>query len=430
MFSDRVQINIRSGKGGDGHVSFRRELYVPNGGPDGGDGGDGGDVIFEVDPGISTLADFRHKRTYAAGDGKEGGKQRRHGKSGDDIVLKVPEGTIIRDLETGKIIADMSGKDNQRKIILHGGKGGIGNMHFATSVMQAPRYAKPGKPALERAVVLELKCMADVGLIGFPNVGKSTFLSRVTHAQPKIANYHFTTLHPNLGVVDFGDHQDGFVLADIPGLIENASKGEGLGHRFLQHIERTRYLIHVVDGAGIEGRDALSDIQTINEELAMYSEDLARKPQVIALNKMDLLPENARNAVAANLKDALKDDSLKVFCVSCATGEGLWDVLSYVREQLSLMPKGKVVYEPEYFPEDDLKQEELPFTVTRKKGEYYVEGPRIEKMLGYTNLESEKGFLFFQEFLRDNGINDELIKLGIEEGDTVHVCSFDFEYYD
>ena len=431
MFSDRVQINIRSGKGGDGHVSFRRELYVPNGGPDGGDGGNGGDVIFEVDPGISTLADFRHKRTYAAGDGKEGGKQRRHGKSGDDIVLKVPEGTIIRDLETGKIIADMSGSPGLRKTILHGGKGGIGNMHFATSVMQAPRYAKPGKPALERAVVLELKCMADVGLIGFPNVGKSTFLSRVTHAQPKIANYHFTTLHPNLGVVDFGDHQNGFVLADIPGLIENASQGEGLGHRFLQHIERTRYLIHVVDGAGIEGRDPYDDICTINHELSSYSPQLAEKPQVIALNKMDLLPEVERKRVSEELQERLGGDAgPRVFCVSCATSEGLWDVLSYVRGQLASMQQDRIVYESEFSPEDELIQDELPFTVTRKKGEFYIEGPRIEKMLGYTNLESEKGFLFFQDFLRDNGINDELIRLGVQEGDTVHVCSYDFEYYE
>ena len=430
MFSDRVQIVIRSGKGGDGHVSFRRELYVPNGGPDGGDGGDGGDVIFEIDPGMSTLADFRYNRTYSAGDGKEGGKQRRHGKSGEDIVLKVPEGTIIRDLETGKIIADMSGQGNERKVILHGGKGGIGNMHFATSVMQAPKYAKPGKPAIERTVILELKCMADVGLIGFPNVGKSTFLSKVTHAQPKIANYHFTTLHPNLGVVDFGDHEDGYVLADIPGLIENASKGEGLGHQFLQHIERTRYLIHVVDGSGIEGRDALEDIRTINAELASYSESLAQKPQVIALNKMDLLPQEAREAAVNNLREGLGDDDISIFPVSCATGEGLWDVLKFVRTELTKLPKDKIVYETEYDPEREMTEEELPFTVTREKDEYFVEGPRIEKMLGYTNLESEKGFLFFQNFLRDNGINDELIRLGINEGDTVHVCNIDFEYYE
>ena len=346
MFSDRVQIIIRSGRGGDGHVSFRREKYVPNGGPDGGDGGDGGDIIFEVDKGLSTLADFRHRRTYKAGDGKEGGKQRCHGKSGDDLVLKVPEGTIVRDLASGKVIADMSGEKGARQVILHGGKGGIGNMHFATSTMQAPRYAKPGQPAMELEVVLELKLMADVGLIGYPNVGKSTFLSRVTHAQPKIANYHFTTLQPNLGVVDFGDHEDGFVLADIPGLIENASKGEGLGHQFLQHIERTRFLIHVVDGASLEGRDPLDDIRTINKEMVEYAVALGEKPQVIALNKTDLLPEEDRAAVREKLQGELGEE-VPVFAVSCATGVGLWDVLNYVRSRLAQMPREAVVYEQE-----------------------------------------------------------------------------------
>ena len=427
MFSDRVQIIIRSGRGGDGHVSFRREKYVPNGGPDGGDGGDGGDIIFEVDKGLSTLADFRHRRTYKAGDGKEGGKQRCHGKSGDDLVLKVPEGTIVRDLASGKVIADMSGEKGARQVILHGGKGGIGNMHFATSTMQAPRYAKPGQPAMELEVVLELKLMADVGLIGYPNVGKSTFLARVTHAQPKIANYHFTTLQPTLGVVDFGDHEDGFVLADIPGLIENASKGEGLGHQFLQHIERTRFLIHVVDGASLEGRDPLDDIRTINREMAEYAASLSEKPQVIALNKTDLLPEEERSRVREQLQQELGED-VPVYAVSCATGEGLWDVLNYVRGRLAEMPREAVVYEQEFFPEEEMKREELPFTVTRKKGEYYIEGPRIEKMLGYTNLESEKGFLFFERFMRETGIEDELKALGVQEGDTVHVCDYLFEY--
>ncbi len=427
MFSDRVQIIIRSGKGGDGHVSFRREKYVPNGGPDGGDGGDGGDVVFEVDKGLTTLADFRHRRTYKAGDGKEGGKKRCHGKSGEDLVLHVPEGTLVRDLESGRIIADMSGEDNRRQVILHGGRGGIGNMHFATSTMQAPRYAKPGQPATELEVVLELKLMADVGLIGYPNVGKSTFLSRVTHARPKIANYHFTTLHPNLGVVDFGDHEDGFVLADIPGLIENASKGEGLGHQFLQHIERTRYLIHVVDGASLEGRHPIDDIRTINAEMAEYAGTLADKPQVIALNKMDLLPEEKRRQVVEELRAELEDEC-PVFSVSCASGEGLWDVLRFVRGQLAALPREAMVYEQEYFPEEEMSKEELPFTVTRRKGEFYVEGPRIEKMLGYTNLESEKGFLFFERFIRENGIEDELKSLGVQEGDTVHVCDYLFEY--
>ena len=269
MFADRAKIYIRSGKGGDGHVSFRRELYVPNGGPDGGDGGRGGDVIFEVDEGLNTLADYRHKRKFAAKDGEQGGKRRCHGKDAEDIILKVPEGTVVKEAESGKVIADMSG-ENRRQVILKGGKGGLGNQHFATSTMQIPKYAQPGQPAQELNVQLELKVIADVGLVGFPNVGKSTFLSRVTNANPKIANYHFTTLNPNLGVVDLGDGES-FVIADIPGLIEGASEGVGLGHEFLRHIERTKMMIHVVDAASSEGRDPVDDIYKINEELEAYN---------------------------------------------------------------------------------------------------------------------------------------------------------------
>ena len=281
MFADRAKILIRSGKGGDGHVSFRRELYVPNGGPDGGDGGRGGDVIFEVDEGLNTLYEYRHKRKFKAQDGEEGGKRRCHGKDGSDIILKVPEGTIIREAESGKVIADMSG-ENRRQVILQGGRGGAGNMHFATSTMQVPKYAQPGVPAQELEVLLELKVIADVGLVGFPNVGKSTFLSRVTNAQPKIANYHFTTLNPNLGVVDLPGAQ-GFVIADIPGLIEGASEGVGLGHEFLRHIERTRVLIHIVDAASTEGRDPVADIYAINKELEAYNEEIRRSLQPIRL---------------------------------------------------------------------------------------------------------------------------------------------------
>ena len=257
MFADRAKIYIRSGKGGDGHCSFRRELYVPDGGPDGGDGGRGGDVIFEIDKGLNTLADFRHKRKYVAPDGEQGGKRKCHGKDAEDIILKVPEGTVVREAETNKVIADMSG-ENVRQIVLKGGRGGMGNMHFATATMQAPKYAQPGKPSQELWVNLELKVIADVGLVGFPNVGKSTFLSRVTNAQPKIANYHFTTLSPNLGVVDLDDAK-GFVIADIPGLIEGASEGIGLGHEFLRHVERTKLMIHVVDAAGTEGPSSASN---------------------------------------------------------------------------------------------------------------------------------------------------------------------------
>mgnify|MGYP000108037608 FL=1 len=287
MFADRAKILIRSGKGGDGHVSFRRELFVPNGGPDGGDGGKGGDVIFEVDEGLNTLVDYRHRRKFSATDGEPGGKRRCHGGNGADIVLKVPEGTVIMDAASGKVIADMSG-DNRRQIILKGGKGGLGNQHFATATMQVPKYAQPGQPAKELYVDLELKVIADVGLVGFPNVGKSTFLSRVTNAQPKIANYHFTTLNPNLGVVDLPD-ANGFVIADIPGLIEGASEGVGLGHQFLRHIERTKLMIHVVDAAGTEGRDPVDDIYKINNELKAYNADIANRPQVIAANKIDAI---------------------------------------------------------------------------------------------------------------------------------------------
>ena len=286
MFADRATISIRSGKGGDGHVSFRRELYVPNGGPDGGDGGRGGDVIFEVDEGLNTLQDYRHRRKYAAKDGEPGGKKRCHGKDADDIVLKVPEGTVIKEAESGKVIADMSG-DNRRQVILKGGKGGLGNQHFATATMQIPKYAQPGQPAKELMVKLELKVIADVGLVGFPNVGKSTLLSRGTNAQPKIANYHFTTLNPNLGVVDL-EGANGFVIADIPGLIEGASEGIGLGHEFLRHIERTKMMIHVVDAAGSEGRDPVDDIHKINAELHAYNAEIASRPQVIAANRPDL----------------------------------------------------------------------------------------------------------------------------------------------
>lgn len=428
MFTDRAKIYIKSGKGGDGHVSFRRELYVPNGGPDGGDGGEGGDVIFEVDEGLNTLADYRHKRKYTAQDGEQGGKKRCHGKSAEDIVLKVPEGTVIKEAETNKVIADMSG-ENRRQIVLKGGKGGLGNMHFATSTMQVPKYAQPGKPGQELFVTLELKVIADVGLIGFPNVGKSTLLSRVTNAQPKIANYHFTTLNPNLGVVDFNDGEGGFVMADIPGLIEGASEGVGLGHEFLRHIERTKLMIHVVDAAGIEGRDPIEDIYKINKELEEYNEEIARRPQVIAANKTDLIYPGDEEDPVERLKKEFEPKGIKVFPISGATGQGMKELLYYVREQLKTLDQKPVIFEQEYFPEDELINIDLPYSVEVTEEEYVVEGPKIEKMLGYTNLDSEKGFAFFQKFLKDAGILDELEKAGIQEGDTVRMYGLKFDYY-
>ena len=412
MFADRAKILIRSGKGGDGHVSFRRELYVPNGGPDGGDGGRGGDVIFEVDEGLNTLYEYRHKRKFKAQDGEEGGKRRCHGKDGSDIILKVPEGTIIREAESGKVIADMSG-ENRRQVILQGGRGGAGNMHFATSTMQVPKYAQPGVPAQELEVLLELKVIADVGLVGFPNVGKSTFLSRVTNAQPKIANYHFTTLNPNLGVVDL-QGAPGFVIADIPGLIEGASEGVGLGHEFLRHIERTRVLIHIVDAASTEGRDPVADIYAINKELEAYNEEIAARPQVIAANKTDVLGDNEEPI--QRLKDEFEPQGIKVFPISAVAGKGLKELLYYVRELLDQAPQEAIVFEQEYFPGEELVYENLPYTVTKseeEEGVFIVEGPRIEKMLGYTNLDSEKGFAFFQNFLKNTGILKELEEAGI-----------------
>ena len=425
MFADRAKITIRSGKGGNGHCSFRRELYVANGGPDGGDGGKGGDLIFEVDEGLNTLIDYRHKRKYAAGDGEEGGKRRCHGKDGKDIVLKVPRGTVIKEYKTGKVIADMSG-DNRRQVVLKGGKGGLGNQHFATATMQVPKYAQPGKPAMELEVLLELKVIADVGLIGFPNVGKSTLLSRVTNAEPKIANYHFTTLNPNLGVVDL-EGTKGFVIADIPGLIEGASGGVGLGHEFLRHIERTKMMIHVVDAAGTEGRDPVDDIYKINAELAAYNPDIAKRPQVIAANKIDLIYQE--DDPIKRLKDEFEPQGIPVFAISGVSGQGMKELLYYVSQQLEQMDTEPIVFEQEYFPEEELIYENLPYSVTVEDGMYVVEGPKIEKMLGYTNLDSEKGFAFFQRFLKESGILNDLEQAGIEEGDTVKMYGLQFDYY-
>jgi len=429
MFADRAKIFIRSGKGGDGHVSFRRELYVPNGGPDGGDGGRGGDVIFEVDEGLNTLYDYRHKRKFSAQNGEEGGKRRCHGKNGEDIILKVPAGTIIREAESGKVIADMSG-GNTRQTILTGGKGGLGNQHFATATMQVPKYAQPGQPAQELFVTLELKVIADVGLVGFPNVGKSTLLSRVTNARPKIANYHFTTLNPNLGVVDL-EGGKGFVIADIPGLIEGASEGVGLGHEFLRHIERTKVIIHMVDAASTEGRDPIDDIYKINAELNAYNPEIAARPQVIAANKIDAIYEGEEDVLEL-LKEEFEPQGVKVYPISAVSGKGLKELLYHVREMLDGIDDTPIVFEQEYFPELALAYEDLPYTVEKDPSDdklYIVEGPKIEKMLGYTNLDSEKGFSFFQKFLKETGILKELEAAGIQEGDTVRMYGLEFDYY-
>lgn len=428
MFIDKAKIVVSSGKGGDGHVSFRREKYVPAGGPDGGDGGNGGSVIFQVDEGMTTLADFRHQRKYAAQSGQDGMKRRMHGKSGEDLIIKVPEGTIVRELSSGKVIVDMSG-DTRQYMLLRGGHGGNGNMHYATSTMQAPKYAQPGQPSRTLELQLELKVIADVGLVGFPNVGKSTLLSMASNAKPKIANYHFTTLSPILGVVDLGN-APGFVMADIPGLIEGAADGAGLGHEFLAHIERTRLLVHVIDAAGSEGRDPVEDIQAINHELERYNVDLTNKKQIVAANKCDLIGEGNDNL--SEVHAYCEKNGLPVFEISAATGKNVRELLYAISKTLSDMPDETIVYEQEFNPETDIVPEEIPYTITydKKTGEYVVEGPKIEKMLGYTNLETEKGFVFFQKFMEENGIFNELKEMGCREGDTVRLYGHSFEFYE
>ena len=428
QFADTARITIKSGKGGDGHISFRRELYVPAGGPDGGDGGKGGDLIFEVDKGMNTLSDFRMKRKYAAENGEEGGKKRCHGKDGKDLVVRVPYGTVVKEAKTGQVITDMSG-DNLREVILKGGRGGLGNMHFATSVMQAPRFAQPGQQAQELEVILELKVIADVGLVGFPNVGKSTIISMSSNARPQIANYHFTTIQPHLGVVNLGE--ESFIMADIPGLIEGAAEGAGLGHDFLRHIQRCRVLVHVVDAAGTEGRDPLEDIEKINTELFAFDPELAEKPMIIAANKIDAVYDDGEQEdPVARIKEVYEPKGIRVMPVSAATGQGMKELLYAVLELLKTTDPQPLVYEKEY----DISAhrfEELPVSIYRESGHIYVvEGPRIDRMLGYTNLEDEKGFRFFQNYMKEQKIIDELKKLGLTEGDTVRVGGLEFDYYE
>ena len=430
MFADRAKIYVRSGKGGDGHVSFRREKYVPSGGPDGGDGGNGGSVFLEVDEGLNTLSEYRHVRKYHAGDGQNGGTRNCKGKSGEDLVLKVPAGTVVKEVESGKVIVDMSG-ENKRFLLLSGGRGGCGNQHYATSTMQAPKYAQPGQPAKELELAMELKVIADVGLVGFPNAGKSTLLTKVSNARPQIANYHFTTLNPHLGVVDLPDAK-GFVIADIPGLIEGASQGVGLGFEFLRHIERTRVIIHIVDAAGSEGRNPVEDIYSINKELENYNPEIARIPQVIAANKTDMIfAQEGESDPVQILKEEFEPKGIRVYPISAISGKGIRELLYQVRHMLDEINEKPLIFEQEFFPEFMFKVSDEPFTVTydEKASEFVVEGPRIEKMLGYTNLESEKGFLFFQNFLRINGILEQLEALDIKEGDTVRMYGLSFDYY-
>ena len=427
MFADTARIFIKSGNGGNGHVSFRRELYVPNGGPDGGDGGDGGDLIFEVDKGMNNLSSFRHNQKYCAENGSEGGGKRCHGKDGKDLVIKVPYGTVVREAESGQVIIDMSG-DHLRETVLRGGRGGLGNMHFATPTMQAPKYAQPGKPGQELWVRLELKVIADVGLVGFPNVGKSTLITRSSNARPEIANYHFTTLSPHLGVVEMG--YESYVMADIPGLIEGASDGAGLGHDFLRHIERCRVLVHVVDAAGTEGRDPLDDIEKINEELRRFNPELLKRPMVIAANKMDVWFDDGSVSPVERIRAVYEPKGIKVFPISAATGKGVPELLKYLFELLNEIKTEPIVYEKEY-DVDSHQFDELPINIYKESAHVYVvEGQSVEKMLGYTNLESEKGFNFFQNYMKEQKIIDRLKEMGLSEGDTVRVAGMEFEYYE
>ena len=429
MFVDRAYISVAGGRGGDGCVSFRREKYVPDGGPDGGDGGHGGSVFFVVDEGQGTLSDFRYKHIFKAEDGANGGRRNCSGKSGADLLIRVPPGTLIKEAASDKVIIDMSG-DMRRFVLPKGGRGGKGNQHYATSTMQAPKYAQPGQPARQIDLVLELKVIADVGLIGFPNVGKSTLLTKISNARPKVANYHFTTIDPHLGVVDLEDAK-GFVVCDIPGLIEGASRGVGLGFTFLRHIERTKVLIHLVDAAGTEGRDPLDDIEKINAELAAYNPGLNERPQVIAANKVDMMtPEGVADTLTA-IRDYAKERGMDVFAISALSGQGIRELLYHVRHLLDEVNEEPTVFEAEFFPDEQTVDSGEPFTVAYDAAadEFVVEGPRIEKMLAFTNLDVEKGFMFFQRFLKEEGVLEALTAAGIEEGDTVRMYGLSFEYF-
>ena len=426
MFVDEANIVIQSGKGGNGCVSFRREKYIPNGGPDGGDGGKGGDVVFVAVHDVNTLSDFRSRKMFKAENGRDGGGNRCSGRKGEDLIIKVPVGTTIREAESNLVIVDMA-KLGQREVILNGGKGGKGNQHYATSTMQIPQYAQKGQEGKSLTVKLELKVLADVGLLGYPNAGKSTFLSRVSNAKPKIASYPFTTLSPQLGVVELS-YGKTLVIADIPGLIDGAAEGVGLGHEFLKHLERTRVLIHLVDTAGTDGRDPIEDIENINRELALYSDQLATLPQVIGANKMDL-PDS--EIFYEELKSYCEEKGYPLFPISAATGEGVKQLLNQVVQIRDTLEPEPVVFEREFFVENSSPEEEgdgihvdqiAPHT-------FVISGVPVDKMLGYTNLESEKGFDFFQKFMRDRGVIERLEAMGVEEGDTVQVGDIAFEFY-
>ena len=426
MFVDYAKIIIKSGDGGNGAATFRREKYVAAGGPDGGDGGRGGDVYFEVDPNANTLIDFRFTKKFKAENGQNGSGGHKFGKSGQDIVVKVPVGTIIKDAETGKVIVDMS-KEGQKELILKGGRGGKGNSHFATSTRQAPRFAIDGEPGKEKEIILELKLLADVGLVGFPNVGKSTILSRVTKATPKIADYHFTTIDPNLGVVKT-EYGDSFVLADIPGIIEGASEGIGLGIQFLRHVERTRLLLHVLDVAGTEGRDPVEDFNKINEELKKYSEKLATRKQIIVANKIDSM-QDGENYKA--LEKLAKENDMEIYKISAVTGEGLNELFNYVAKTIKTLPKEEIVEVEDriVYTLDDDEEEQFKIEMV-KPGEFIVTGPAAQRLMGRVNIGDNESYAYMEKMLKKIGITQALKDKGVKEGDTVKILEWEFEWYE
>lgn len=422
QFIDKATISVRAGRGGDGAVAFHREKYISAGGPDGGDGGRGGDVIVMTDDNMSTLMDFRYKRKYAAENGMNGQGKRCSGKDGADIIIKVPRGTLIRDKETGGIIKDMS--DSGPFVLARGGRGGWGNKHFATPTRQTPRFAKPGSNGEYREVVLELKLLADVGLVGFPNVGKSTLLSVVSKAHPKIADYHFTTLYPNLGVVYVSEGVS-FVMADIPGIIEGASEGAGLGHDFLRHIDRCRLLIHLVDVSGSEGRDPIMDFEAINKELSDYSPELASRPQIVVANKCDLLPEGSE--MLEELRDYVTALDYEFYEISAAAHKGTKELINAAALKLSQLPP-VTVYEADYVaPEPKLDTSE-EVTIEQYDDEWFVEGPWLEKLVATVNFSDYESRMYFDRVLREAGVFDRMESMGVKDGDTICIYNLEFEY--
>ncbi len=424
MFTDYAKITIKSGNGGNGAATFRREKYVAAGGPDGGDGGKGGSIYFFVDKDMNTLLDFRYKKIFKAENGENGSGNNCNGKKGEDLYIGVPLGTIIKDADSGKVVADLS-EENQKELILQGGRGGKGNTHFATSTRQAPRFSQDGEKGMEKELILELKLLADVGLIGFPNVGKSTFLSVVTSAKPKIADYHFTTIIPNLGVVK-SIYGDSFVIADIPGIIEGASKGVGLGIQFLRHIERTRLLLHVIDVSGVEGRNPVDDFYTINEELRKYSEKLSNRKQIIVANKIDVMQNEQ---LYKELEELANKQNIEIYKISAATGEGIDELMNRVTQVLKELPKEELV-ETEEKIVYTLSEDKDEFTVRRDGNDYIVEGPAAERLMGRVNIGDNESMHYFQKSIRQLGIEDKLKKMGIKEGDTVKFLEWEFEWYD